>query len=245
MVTRQTALNIRKTHRYLGIFIGLQFLMWTISGLYFSWTDIDEIHGDHYRKENVQQTVFKNLKSPSELGSELSISSLELKEIANKPYYWINQTMLLDARTGSIKEGLTKEEGLLVAEKYMIEGLEIMGIEEINSTGNHSEYRSGPLPAYVISYDTSENIKAYIAVKDGSFQAVRHRDWRWFDFLWMTHTMDYEGRDDFNNLILRAFSLLGLITVFSGFLLWYSSSPSVRKISKKFKKQPRKRNINV
>lgn len=28
--------------------------------------------------------------------------------------------------------------------------------------------------------------------------------------------MDYEGRDDFNNIVLRAFSLLGLITVLSG-----------------------------
>ena len=33
----------------------------------------------------------------------------------------------------------------------------------------------------------------------------------------MTHTMDYQGRDNFNTIVLRAFSLLGLITVLSGF----------------------------
>ncbi|HAT65657.1 MAG TPA: hypothetical protein DCS66_13850, partial [Flavobacteriaceae bacterium] len=60
---------------------------------------------------------------------------------------------------------------------------------------------------------------------------------RWFDFLWMTHTMDYEGRDNFNTTVLRAFSLLGLITVLSGFLLWYTSSPTIRKISKKKKSE--------
>jgi hypothetical protein len=49
----------------------------------------------------------------------------------------------------------------------------------------------------------------------------------------MTHTMDYEGRDNFNTLVLRAFSFLGLITVLSGFLLWYTSSPSIRKLLKK------------
>jgi len=58
----------------------------------------------------------------------------------------------------------------------------------------------------------------------------------------MTHTMDYEGRDDFNNTILRVFSLLGLITVFSGFLLWYTSSPTVRKLTKKKKKKKKKSN---
>ena len=64
---------------------------------------------------------------------------------------------------------------------------------------------------------------------------VRHRSWRWFDFLWMTHTMDYEGRDNFNTIVLRAFSLLGLITVLSGFLLWYTSSPSIKKLLKRKK----------
>mgnify|MGYP005819234799 CR=1 FL=1 len=44
------SLKIRTIHKYLGLIIGVQFLLWTISGLYFSWTDIDEIHGDNFRK---------------------------------------------------------------------------------------------------------------------------------------------------------------------------------------------------
>jgi hypothetical protein len=51
----------------------------------------------------------------------------------------------------------------------------------------------------------------------------------------MTHTMDYEGRDNFNTTVLRAFSLLGLITVLSGFLLWYISSPSIITLKKRLK----------
>jgi hypothetical protein len=46
----------------------------------------------------------------------------------------------------------------------------------------------------------------------------------------MTHTMDYQSRDNFNTTLLRAFSLLGLITVMSGFLLWAISSPRFRKL---------------
>jgi hypothetical protein len=44
---------IRKSHRYLGIFLGLQFLMWTISGLYFSWSNIDDIHGIQFHKKGI------------------------------------------------------------------------------------------------------------------------------------------------------------------------------------------------
>ncbi|MGM0392434.1 MAG: PepSY domain-containing protein [Bacteroidota bacterium] len=239
MVKSKTALKIRKAHRYLGLFLGLQFIMWTVSGLYFSWTDIDEIHGDHYRSTDMVPTNFSGLQSPSELNPDTEIHAVELKEIAGKPYYWINHGILQNAKTGEIKKEISQEEALAVADKNMMDGLKIESIEKITSTGKHHEYRSGPLPAYVISYDTPENIRAYVHVKNGTFQKLRHRDWRWFDFLWMTHTMDYEGRDDFNNIVLRVFSLLGLITVLSGFVLWYISSPTVRKFKKPKRKKKR------
>ncbi|CAG2533076.1 PepSY-associated TM region [Maribacter dokdonensis] len=233
MVNRKTAKWIRKAHRYLGIFLGIQFLMWTISGMYFSWTDIDEIHGDQFKKQEPKQMVFSDLLGTGQLNSMQPIQSLELLEIAEEPYYWINEAKLYNAKTGEGKEGITKEEAQEVAQRYMLPELKIAAIKRIEEVGNHHEYRGRPLPAYEISYKTDENLKAYVAVENGAFQTVRHRDWRWFDFLWMTHTMDYDTRDNFNTIVLRAFSLLGLITVLSGFLLWYISSPSVRRMKSK------------
>ena len=78
-----------------------------------------------------------------------------------------------------------------------------------------------------------DNLKAYVSILDAKFQSVRHRSWRWFDFLWMTHTMDYEGRDNFNTITLRAFSLLGLITVISGFTLAIVTTPKLMRVFKK------------
>lgn len=233
MVKRTTAVKIRKAHRYLGIFLGIQFIMWTASGLYFSWTDVDEIHGDHFRNMDYEPAAFDGLIGFSEVDLPVKISSLNLKEIAGKPYYWINNEYLVDAKNGNLKAGITEEEALAVAERQMSPELKVKGVEVIKETDKHHEYREKKLPAYVISYDSPENIKAYVSVADGSFQTVRHRNWRWFDFLWMTHTMDYESRDDFNTTVLRAFSLLGLITVLSGFLLWFTSSPTMRKAFKR------------
>ena len=233
MVNRQAALKIRKIHRYLGLFLGIQFLFWTISGLYFSWTDIDEIHGDQYKNLKYQPQAFNNLISPSDLKIQNGINSIELRDINNSPFYWINKEQLYNAIDGSLKVEITKEEAIYVAKNYMKKGLEVVDINLIDKTGKHHEYREKLLPAYVITYANDENIKAYVSIKDGKFQTVRHQSWRWFDFLWMTHTMDYEGRDNFNTIVLRAFSLLGLITVLSGFLLWFTSSPTIRK---KFKK---------
>ncbi|WP_416441672.1 PepSY domain-containing protein [Leeuwenhoekiella sp. A16] len=235
MVKRKTAIKIRKAHRYLGIFLGIQFLMWTISGMYFSWTNIDEIHGDQFQQDPIEASAFTDLISPSEAYLKEAIVSVEIREIGSKPFYWINDKKLFDAKTGKEKKAISENEALKIAERNMLPELEVKGIERIEQVCSHSEYRGRPLPAYVISYETPENIKAYVSEKDGAFQTLRHRDWRWFDFLWMIHTMDYEGRDDFNTIVLRAFSLLGLITVLSGFLLWYISSPTIRKIKKRDK----------
>ena len=223
MVNRHTALKIRKTHRYLGLFLGIQFLFWTISGLYFSWTDIDEIHGDQFKNLEYEPKAFNDLISPSELNVSKGVKTIELRDINNLPYYWINKKQLYNAIDGSLKTKITKEEALYIAKLNLKSGLVVASIEQINETGKHHEYREKLLPAYVISYKTDEAIKAYVSINDGKFQTVRYRAWRWFDFLWMTHTMDYEGRDNFNTIILRAFSLLGLITVLSGFLLWFTS----------------------
>jgi uncharacterized iron-regulated membrane protein len=237
MIHRETALKIRKSHRYLGLFLGIQFLLWTVSGLYFSWTDIDEIHGDQFKNLEYQPKAFDSLRSPTAMPIAGGLRTIELRDLGNIPHYWMNNSQLINANSGKVRDGITEKEALYVAKNYMREGLEVIAIDLINETGKQHEYRKKLLPAYVISYKSDENIKAYVSLIDGKFQTVRHRDWRWFDFLWMTHTMDYEGRDDFNTIILRAFSLLGLITVFSGFLLWFTTSPTLRElVAKKINK---------
>lgn len=234
MASRKISLNIRKTHRYLGLFLGIQFLFWTVSGLYFSWTNLDEIHGDQFKKTDVNYTEFSGLISPSMLDLKNPIKFLELREIDSHPYYFINNEVLYNAIDGKKKIEINEKEAVKIANKYIREDFKVSYVEKITETGPHHEYRERLLPAYVISYDTKDNLKAYVSTIDGRFQTVRHRNWRWFDFLWMTHTMDYEGRDDFNNKILRAFSLLGLITVMSGFLLWFISSKTIRRIKSLF-----------
>ncbi len=232
MSKRSFAFKIRKTHRYLGVFLGLQFMLWTISGLYFSWTNIDEIHGDQFLKQTPESSEFKDLISPSRLENNPVISKIELREINHSPYYWINNRTLYHAQTGKIKSEITKEEALVVAARYMKDNMKVASIKLIKEVDKKHEYREKLLPAYVISYLNGDAVNTYISAADGKFQTVRHRSWRWFDFLWMAHTMDYEGRDNLNNLLLRIFSFLGLITVVSGFLLWFVSSSSIRKLKR-------------
>ena len=232
IVKAKTSKKIRKAHRYLGLFLGIQFLFWTISGLYFSWTDLDEIHGDHFKKVK-EQVSFTNLININDLEFKDPIKTFELREIADLPYYFINDSILFNAYNGNLKDSISLDEAIKISNKNILDKYKISSVDKIYEVGNHHEYRGKPLPAFVISYEGAEKLKSYVSIIDGKFQTVRHRDWRWFDFLWMTHTMDYENRDDFNNKLIRAFSLLGLITVMSGFLLWFISSKTIRRILNK------------
>lgn len=223
----------RKAHRFLGLFIGVQFLFWTISGLYFSWTDIDEIHGDHYRKQPRStpisssifgDSLFKNVSVP--------LKTLALKNIGGEAFLWINDAVLLEVKTAQVKQEITPQQAIAVVKENILASYAPVHAERITAVGPHHEYRGRPLPAYRISLSGEGNPVAYVDARNGDFQRIRHTQWRWFDFLWMTHTMDYQGRDNFNTWLLRAFSLLGLITVFSGFALgWVTWVKQSRKKS--------------
>ena len=58
-MSRSKHFYVRKAHRWISVFVGVQLLMWTASGLYFSWTDIDEIHGDQFLSPALQPLRFE------------------------------------------------------------------------------------------------------------------------------------------------------------------------------------------
>lgn len=245
-------LLIRKTHRYLGIFIGIQFLGWTASGLFFSWNDINDVHGDYMRKTPTFMKANARLASPQAPIDELkgktkidSIHSVLLVSLVGKPLYqiayfsahggeahhYVNYA-LADATTGVLRDPLTKDEAIQLARDYVVKSAVIDNVTLIEDIDSHHEYRGRPLPAYAVSFKDPD-CTIYISTERGTFQTIRHDQWRAFDFLWMFHTMDYEGRDNFNNWLLKSFSILGLITVLSGFILFFISSPTLKKTNRK------------
>jgi uncharacterized iron-regulated membrane protein len=244
-------LLIRRTHRYLGLFIGIQFLGWTISGLYFSWNDIDNVHGDHLRKSSSFISADVATVSPTEAIQKLkqtktvdSIHSIHLIRILDRPVYQVlyfsghaGEGMhhhvhyaLADARTGDLRSPLSKEEATAVAKEQVIDGAFVNEVEYLEQTNGHHEYRENPLPAWAITFNNPD-CTVYVSAELGTFQSIRHSQWRAFDFLWMFHTMDYAGRDNFNNWLLRILSVFGLLTVISGFTLFVISSRTLKKLT--------------
>ncbi len=232
---------IRRIHRYLGILLGLQFLLWTISGLYFSWTNIDEIHGDFEHRHPPHLATSLNFISPSFVINQLpqkadSINQVQLINILQKPFYSISyyngntlHTILADAQTGLIRKSINKEEALKIAAESFADIPTVESINYITSVSKNDEYREKPLPAWKISFQNRANTHVYVSSLTGKVETLRNNKWRTFDLLWMFHTMDYNGRDDINNWVLRAFSIFGIVTVLSGFTLFFVSSKWFKK----------------
>ena len=227
---------IRKTHRYLGLVLGIQFLMWTISGLYFSWTNLDESHGDFQRRHPSHLSGQVSLVSPENAlkntGDPVdSIQSIQLVSVLGKPFYNIQffsgpsaKKILADATTGQVRPPISKEESIRIAKENFIGNPNLKSVEYITSTNGHHEYREKPLPAWAVSFDHPTNTTVYVSAQSGKVESFRNNKWRVFDFLWMGHTMDYQSRDNINNWLLRIFSAFGLITILSGFALFWVSS---------------------
>lgn len=232
---------VRKAHRYLGLVVGLQILLWTASGLYFVFNDIDVVRGTHLsvsRQSDIagQQGRLADINDVLETFREQSagagaIIGFELRLLLGKPVYEIQYAndagggyQLVDALSGALIPMLDAADAVAVAKADFSDAAGILSVELLDTADAHAEYRGRDLPVYRVSMDHDSGTNIYVSAQRGVVTARRNSTWRVFDFLWMIHTMDFETRDDFNNRLVQVFSVLALVTVLGGFLLWALSS---------------------
>jgi PepSY-associated TM region len=225
--------SLRRLHRRLGLFIGIQLLLWTSSGIYFAWTDIDDIHGDHLRSPVPAISFDETWVSPSKAAEALSdefatVANLRVVSFGGSTFYQLrsggapSHIALIDVHTGLVHPALTQDEATELALAHFAPEVALRGVEllEASDIGAHHEYRGGQLPVWVFDFDHASGVHVYVSAEGGEVIKFRTRDWRIFDFLWMLHTMDYIGRDDINNPLLRGVSLFALMLAITGFWLW-------------------------
>ena len=191
----------RNLHRYLSIFVSIQLLLWTISGIYFAYNKIELVRGEQYRlPKNVEYRIFDRL------GTSI-IETIEYGEKSYKTY-----------PDGNLIKPLTKEEALkITAQKTTLNPLEVSLVTELYPG---AEYR-GSLPVYKVKTDTKDDINVYVGYMTGDIGSIRSDSWRIWDLMWSLHIMDYRERDNINNVLLRILSILALVTSISGITLFF------------------------
>ena len=194
--------KIRKIHRYLSIFIAIQLLLWTVSGIYFAFNKIEMVRGEQYRLPlETEYRIFKRL------GQDI----VETNNNGVKTYSTHPQNFPVDM--------LSAEEAITIAkEKTSLNPVSAILIEKVD---RGVEYRGRRLPIYKVSTDTDDGINIYVDSMTGDIAAIRSDSWRVWDLLWALHIMDYQDRDNINNLLLKIFSVLALVSAVSGIILFF------------------------
>ena len=130
--------------------------------------------------------------------------------------------MLIDAASGQRLSPLPENLVLSLAGAYYA-GQGTIATTKFLERDAPMEIQTRPLPLWQVNFDDWLETTLYIHPDTGALVTRRHRFWRWFDFLWMFHIMDYDTRSDMNNGLLRASTILGTVTVLSGGWLLYFS----------------------
>lgn len=218
------ALLSRTIHKWLGLLIGFQLVLWTISGFYMVIVDLDFIHGD---------SLVRNLRNPvalekAKIGfAEIARSHPQATQISLRalpsyatPVYEVSigtRKVLIDAVAGQELSPLPEEMIEALARSYYAGKGTLHSVALLKGTPP-LEIQTRALPLWRANFDDWLDTSLYIHPETGTLVTRRHRFWRWFDFFWMLHIMDYEQRIDMNNALLRVTTVVSLIGVASG--LW-------------------------
>ena len=213
--------TIRKIHKYLSLFISLQLLLWTASGIYFAYNKIENVRGEQYREQTSFSVDLGKINFEVEDISTLSFANrlnervVVIRDTQGKKYFDFD---------GNLIDKISFEEALKVVKTKT--NLSPLSVEEVTEAKKRAEYRGRDLPIYrvVSTNKQNEEINVYVNPYSGDISAVRSTQWRIWDLLWGFHIMDWQDRDNIGNIFLKIFSVLALLSAITGIVLFFKKT---------------------
>ncbi|MGV6851271.1 MAG: PepSY domain-containing protein [bacterium] len=232
-------LILRKTHRWLGLIVGVQILFWVFGGFVMSAIPLDMVRGEHNTKKNrstiLNQAEYFNINALIARQKD-DVTSVVLKTLNKQAVYQLGlksgKNQLFNALTGQKLVPLTANKAKEIARAdYINDDIVITQVTLLKEIV--AEARGRRMPLWQVQFDDRFNTRLYISDDQQKVVARRNDLWRVFDFVWMLHIMDYDEREDFNHPLLIFAASLALLMVLSGLLLiqrWWVQSKRQRSL---------------
>lgn len=208
---------IRTLHKWVGLILGLQFILWSFSGAMMALLDHEKVSGATSAREPAAAVVPGSVLPLSQVGDRIGqpITSLRLKPLGSTYVYQAatpSGVRLIDAVTGAPVAIDAARASVLAAGAFN-------GSDSIASvrkvTEANVETRKLPLPLWRVEFADSEKTTLLLSEATGEVLERRTNTWRLWDVFWMIHIMDYTKRESFNHPLI--------ITVATG-ILWLAIS---------------------
>lgn len=217
---------MRSIHKWIGLIVGIQFVLWLVSGLAMSLLNPEQVAGRQSRvKASVERPwpVAAALPVRSVIASAVSpVRAITTGWLLGQPVYLLDGAhgmRIHDALTGHIIPIDASRALRLALSSYMGKG--IPGTPRL--LAKTSEVRSHSGPIWAIDFADADDTTVYLDANSGTVLEHRNRTWRLFDTFWMLHIMDYTSRQDFNNPLVIASGLGGLWLALTGAWLLFVS----------------------
>ncbi len=216
---------LRRIHKWLGLLIGIQFLLWMASGTLMSLLDSEKVAGTLSRMPKVASPAWPHdaLAPDTVLAAQATpVRTLATGWLLGKPVFRLSSssgTRLIEAVTGQVLVIDAGKARALALSSYAGPG--DPGTPRL--LGRTSEARKHKGNVWAIDFSDADETAVYVAADTGAIVAHRNSTWRLFDFFWMLHIMDYWEREDFNNPLLIGSGIGGLWLALSGIWLLITS----------------------
>lgn len=212
---------VQTLHRWLGLAIGVQIVIWMTSGVVMSLLPIAHVRGETAAAIDApHELIVQNYFPPAGVISEVDgAQEVVLKTWLGREVYVVSGAAgkaLFDADTGERLSPLSEENARRIAVADFAGEGEIAKIRLID---NPPREFGRPGPVWRADFSDRDETRLYISPETGAVLARRNRVWRFYDFFWMLHIMDYRERENFNNPLVRTFAITGLMFALSGLAL--------------------------
>ncbi|MBU2070042.1 MAG: PepSY domain-containing protein [Gammaproteobacteria bacterium] len=229
----------RHLHNWLGLILFVQILLWFLSGLVMAILPIEQVRGEHLRTTPSAQWQ-QALISPAlvlanhsqhasfSLGQQLSMQPNGLSVL---PVYLVDDAGQRFRYSAVDGQPLTALSAPQIAElaQAQYQGNGSRG-QAVLLQQAPAEVRQLPTPLWQLQFADGDNTVFYLDPATGAVLRVRTDGWRWFDFFWMLHIMDYDERSNFNNPLLITTAGASLLFTLTGILLlWQRYRPKRRR----------------
>ena len=216
---------IRWLHKWFGLVLGLQFLLWAVSGATMALLDHHEVSAEHAILPVAQiaapaaplplATVAERVGAP--------VLQLQLKPLFDTYVYEVTTpagVQVLDATRGTAIPIDDRKAKALAVARYS-------GAEPVRSVERVErptlETRDLALPVWRVEFTDKDRTTLLVSATTGEVLGAKNNAWRLWDIAWMLHIMDYQERQSFNHPLIITVACGAAWLALSGLILLFRS----------------------
>ncbi|WP_369059788.1 PepSY domain-containing protein [Caulobacter sp. 73W] len=217
-------LLLRRLHKWVGLGLGLQLVVWTVSGAAMAMLDHHAVAGEGLSRDPVARPGAGSSASMQALiagAGDSQVLALRSFLVDGRPTVEIvtqKGAVLLDAQAGQ-HVIVDRDKATAIAKGAYA------GVGAVADVTHHAtpplEAREARGALWAVAFDDAPRTTFYISQGSGEIVERRSRAYRAWDFFWMLHNMDYAKRSSFNHPLIIVAALGAVWIALTGILLLF------------------------